>query len=88
MVLSLFSVPSVLQLVRRPRTRRSPGSTGVHRLDVIEPPADDLGEAIAAQAVQARAPFAPHLDEPGFFQEPEVTRGGGPGVLETRGEVA
>jgi hypothetical protein len=58
------------------------------RLEVSEKSADDLAQAVAREAVLARAPFAAHFDEPSLLEEPQVSCRGGPGVLEARGEIA
>jgi len=58
-----------------------------YRLEVGEPRSEDLAQAIAAQAVLTGAPLLPHLDQTGPFEHLEVSGGGRPRMLETRGEV-
>ena len=65
-----------------------PREAGIDRLDVREPAADDGAETIAVEPVVRAAALAADRDDPGLLEDLEVPGGGGPAVLEARGEVA
>ena len=58
-----------------------------------EPASHHPVEVLAVDPVVAAAAFAPYLDQPSLLEDSEMTRGGGPAVLEpprqiARGELA
>ena len=76
------------QRVGRFRTKRDPTLARIRRLQVIEPALHHLAQALAVESIEATAALTADLDQAGSFQHAEVSRGGRPAVLKTRGEIA
>ena len=67
---------------------RYPALARIHRLEVTEPALHDLAQALPVEPIEAAAALAADLYEASPLEDAEVSRGGGPAVLKTRGEIA